>query len=95
MESQTTAARLQDDKEVTVRKRVRNSPTIREIILTFLAQQPGPVSPSEICNHVTERATFTSKTPRASIFSVLTRMPKVVRMGPSVYTLSITTKEST
>ena len=58
MDSRTTAARSQDDKEVTVRKRVRNSPTIREIILAFLTQQPEPVSLGEICSHVTERATI-------------------------------------
>lgn len=88
MKSRTTAVRSKDGKEVTVRNRVRNSPTIREIILVFLAQQPEPLNLSEICSNVTDRAT---KTPRTSIFSVLTRMPEVVRTGPGVYTLSVTT----
>ena len=74
-------------------KRIRNSPPIREIILAYLSEQPNPVEFSEICKHVVERATFTSKTPKASIFSVITRMPEVVRTEPSKYALSVTTKQ--
>lgn len=76
-------------------RRNTNYPKIREIILTFLADQAEPVRLREICDHVEERATFISKAPRASIFSVLTRMPEMVRTEPGKYARSDTTREST
>lgn len=73
-----------------MQRRIRNSPTIREIIREFLAGKSESASFDDIYNHVVKRVTLISKKPRASVFSVLTRMPDVVRTQPSKYNLTST-----
>ncbi len=64
-----------------MRQRVRNQPTIKEVILEFLVKKREDATVDEIYNHVAESVTLLSKTPRNSVFSVLTRMPEVKRVG--------------
>lgn len=68
-------------------KPLRKSPTIREIIEDYLVQRSESASVSEIYNHVRTRASLASKNPRATVFSVLTRMGNVTKTGPGNYTL--------
>ena len=77
-----------------MQRRIRNSPTIREIIQEFLAGKSEAASFDDIYNHVVKRVTLISKKPRASVFSVLTRMPDVVRTQPSKYVISPAQKKS-
>ena len=69
-------------------KRERNSPGIREIIKDFLNGKVELASTDEIYRHVAQRIDLKAKRPRASVFSVLTKMPEVVRTGRGQYILS-------
>jgi len=73
-------------------RRIRNSPTVQEIIREFLGGRTEPASNDEIFRHVVRRATLISEKPRASVFSVLTRMPDVARFQRGKYML-ISSKE--
>ena len=67
--------------------RIRNSPTIQEIIRAYLQKKGAAATVGEIYDHVIKRATITSERPRASVFSVLTRMPDIERTRPGEYNL--------
>ena len=68
-------------KEKVRKKRYRNNPSIRMIILEYLAKHPV-ASFGEICSHViAQPIKLTSKTPRNSIFCVLVRMDNVERVS--------------
>ncbi len=71
-----------------MKRRNRNSLTIREAIRQFFAERSEPANLDEINRFVAERVTLTSKTPRASVFSVMIRMPDVIRTEPSTYMLT-------
>jgi hypothetical protein len=68
-------------------ERIRNSPTIQEIIRAYLQKKDDAATVGEIYDHVIKRVSLTSKSPRASVFSVLTRMPDVERTRPGEYNL--------
>ena len=69
-------------------RRRKNSPTISKVVRQFLATRSEPAHLDEIYRFVVGRVTLTSKTPRASVFSVVTRMPDVVRTQPAMYLLT-------
>jgi hypothetical protein len=69
-------------------RRVRNSPTIQEVIRDYLKAKVEPAKFGEIYEYVSERVTLAAKKPRASVFSVLARMDGVERVGPGQYRLS-------
>lgn len=71
-----------------MRRRSKNSPTIREVIRQFLTTRNQPADLDEIYRFVVGRVTLRTKTPRASVFSVITRMPEVVRTQPGMYLLT-------
>ena len=71
-----------------MKRRNRNSPTIREAIRKFFATRREPAHLDEIYQFEAGRVPLTSKTPRASVFSVITRMPDVVRTQPGIYLLT-------
>ena len=76
-----------------MKQRIRNSPSIRAVIHEFLAGRMGPTSLDEVYDHVAPKVTLTSQTPRASVVSVLSRMPDVVRTQPGKYMLISNSKE--
>lgn len=75
--------------------RVRNSPTIQELIRDLLASKHRPVPFGDIYDYVSANATLTSKKPRASVFSVLTRMRDVKRAQPGTYMLTVRDQHDT
>jgi len=70
-----------------MKQRVRNSPPMREIIRKYMVKKGDAVSFDEIYGHVSKSVTLMTKTPRNSVFSVLTRIPDVERVGPAIYKL--------
>ena len=66
-------------------QRVRNSPPMRDIIRGYMAKKGDAASFEEIYTHVSKSVTLMGKTPRNSVFSVLTRIPDVERVGPAMY----------
>jgi hypothetical protein len=73
--------------EATMKQRVRNSPPMREIIRGYMIKKGNAVSFEEIFIHVSKSATLLGKTPRNSVFSVLTRISDIERVGPAMYKL--------
>jgi len=70
-----------------MKQRVRNSPPIRDIIHEYMVKKGDTVSFEEIYKHVYKSVTLLGKTPRNSVFSVLTRIPDIERVGPAMYRL--------
>jgi hypothetical protein len=71
-----------------MKQRIRNSPPIKHIIREYMHSKGDPVSFGEIYEHVSKLATLVSKTPRNSVFSVLTRMPDIERVSHAKYKLT-------
>jgi len=67
-------------------RRIRNSPAIKDIIREYMLRKGKVVTFDEIYDRVCESATLISKRPRASVYSVLYRMPEVERDGSGKYT---------
>lgn len=76
-----------------MKNRIKNKPPIREIIRQLLADRAEPTDVREIYDYVAERVTLVSDTPRSSVFSVLTRMPDVIRVEPRKYALTPSVKD--
>jgi len=70
-----------------MKQRVRNSPSIKDIIREYMAKKGDVASFEEIYDHVSKSVTLMTKTPRNSVFSVLTRIPGIERVGPARYRL--------
>jgi hypothetical protein len=70
-----------------MKQRVRNSPPMRDIIYRYIAKKCDAVSFEEIYKHVSKSVTLLGKTPRNSVFSVLTRIQDIERVGPAMYKL--------
>ncbi len=70
-----------------MKQRVRNLPPMREIIRGYMTKKGDAVSFEEVYKHVSKSATLLGKTPRNSVFSVLTRIPDIERVGPALYKL--------
>ena len=68
-----------------MKQRVRNSPPMRDVIHGYMVKRGKPASFEEIYTHVSSSVTLMGKTPRNSVFSVLTRIPDIERIGPAMY----------
>lgn len=68
-----------------MKQRVRNSPPMRDVIHGYMVKKGKAASFEEIYTHVSSSVTLMGKTPRNSVFSVLTRIPDVERVGPAMY----------
>lgn len=67
---------------------MKNSPTIKKVIGEFLLyKKEEGAYVKEISEYVQKHISLNSKTPRNSVFSVLTRMENVQRFGPGKYRL--------
>jgi len=71
-----------------MKQRIRNSPPIKHIIREYMRSKGDAVPFEEIYEHVSKSATLVSKTPRNSVFSVLTRMPDIKRVSHAKYKLT-------
>jgi len=70
-----------------MKKIFRNSPSMKVIIHDYMVKRGDAASFEEIYEHVHNSVTLLGKTPRNSIFSVLTRIPDIERVGPAMYKL--------
>ena len=66
---------------------MKNNPTIKEVIEQFLLDKKDGACVKEISEYVQIHIALNPKTPRNSVFSVLTRMKNVERFGPGKYKL--------
>ena len=60
---------------------------LHDLVREFLTERGKPTSFDDIFDYVSKKATFTGKTPRASVNAVVNRMPDVVRTGKAMYRL--------
>jgi len=71
-----------------MKQRIRNSPSVKHVIREYMLRKGDTASFKEIYEHVCKSATLLSKTPRNSVFSILTRMPDIQRVRPATYKLT-------
>lgn len=68
-----------------MKKRIRNSPSIKSLICEYMLNKGDVVSFKEIYNYVQSKATILSKTPQNTVYSIIFRTSDIQRVGKSLY----------